>query len=82
MIRAIVHAFARRRANAERPLTAEEKAASAASYLARHAAKARADARQWAIRLKCAELREGAPSPIAPRETVVAGVRGRASHAR
>lgn len=64
-----------------RRLTTEEKVASAASYLARHAAKCRADARKWAIRLKCAELREGGPSPIAPRDVVVAGVRERRARA-
>jgi hypothetical protein len=58
-----------------RPLSSEEKVASAASYLARHAAKARADARKYLIRLKCAELREGPVSRIADRDSVVAPVR-------
>lgn len=62
-----------------RPLTTEEKIASAASYLAKHAAQVRADARKYAIRMKCAELREGPVVPIRSREENLAGVRARAA---
>lgn len=58
-----------------RALTTQEKLASAASFLARHAAKARADARKWAIRRKCAELREGPVVRITPREANIAKIR-------
>jgi hypothetical protein len=62
-------------------LTETEKVASAAAFLARHAAKRRDDAQTWAIRRKCAELRDGPVVPITPRDINIAPVRARRENA-
>lgn len=60
-----------------RRLTEDEKAASAAKFLAGYAARKRADAAARLIRDKCADLRRGPVVPIPPRETVVADILAR-----
>ena len=51
-------------------LTDQQIRSAAARYLAKSSALTRA-----MIRIRCAELREGGPSPIADRDSVVAPVR-------
>lgn len=66
---------------APRHMTDDEKAASAAKFLADYAARKRAAAAMQLIRDKCAELRRGPVSPIRPRDIVVAGARREHRHA-